>query len=225
MATTSKKKCGRVRHSLPPPRCWRSLSALRAGRQRTNPPMPRCRRSRPRFWAERIQAAWARRPCRTDRGCIRRGEAARRLRPGRVTTPRPRRAPVSRPLSQRASDGRRWRGVEFDAMASADPLKPRRLTRSDRWTSGFDGSRHYVYKTRGNEVIFGESENRAAALQPRELFWPQSWPPARNPRHGGDQDRPEDRRRDALLCGRVGRGPVAYQVSDRAPPGVSLPSV
>ncbi len=68
---------------------------------------------------------------------------------------------------QHASDGRCWR-VEFDSMMTSSS---RRSLMSDRWASGFDGERHYTWKSRPNEVILGESELSATTLTPRELFW------------------------------------------------------
>jgi hypothetical protein len=65
---------------------------------------------------------------------------------------------------------RHWR-CDFDSMT---PGGRQRALVPDRWRSGFDGSRHHIWNARGNEVILGESDPRAAALTPRELFWPRS---------------------------------------------------
>lgn len=68
---------------------------------------------------------------------------------------------------QYASDGRLWR-VEFDSMMPN--AGPRKLV-PHRWASGFDGTRHYTWTIRDNQVKFGEAEIAATTLTPAELFW------------------------------------------------------
>ena len=215
MATTS-RKCG-ARHSLPP-RCWRSLSALRRARQRTNPPMPRCRRSRPRFWR---------------RGSRRPGKASVPDRSRLHSTRRGRQTPSTwtrhnSPTAACSSFPAAFSG-RATAAAGASNSMPWRRPRAapaapDRWSSGFDGSRHYVYQSRGNGHFRRIRKPGSGSTAARAVLAPEQ-EPARNPRHGGDQDRPEDRRRDTLAYGRVGRGPVAYQVSDPCPARGISPSV
>ncbi|MBV8430607.1 MAG: hypothetical protein JO244_05560, partial [Solirubrobacterales bacterium] len=72
---------------------------------------------------------------------------------------------------QRASDGRLWR-TEFDSMMQTS--WPRIMLVPDRWATGFDGSRHYVWNIRDHSITLGESEMAARTLTPRALFWPQS---------------------------------------------------
>lgn len=71
---------------------------------------------------------------------------------------------------QYASDGRRWR-AEYDSKMPSNALG--RLI-ADRWSSGFDGIRHYTWSIRENHVTFGESNLSARLLKPVELLWHES---------------------------------------------------
>ena len=68
------------------------------------------------------------------------------------------------------SDGTRWR-AEYDSMMPSSRLDP---AWPDRWSTGFDGVRHYRQVSRKADSILGESSPYARQWTPRSLIWERS---------------------------------------------------
>lgn len=71
------------------------------------------------------------------------------------------------------SDAKRWR-VDYDGQ---QPQSGSRTINPDKWTTGFDGSRHFNWEHSRNRIVIGGAKGHAEQYAPVNLFW--------NPTSGG----------------------------------------